>query len=261
MTLNKYAIFIATFVTGCFSWYTYYCPEEFHCANVYRGPFAVPFCVYYCCVGPVWLSGLYGDGTPCWNWNTPFLHGLTGRCRKGTCLPPQEVPATTKRPPLQPTTTRMPSRCDGYYTGLGYATNCTYTCLSPRKEKKNWQYRDGTPCINATGTTPLGKPGVCNGGTCFKPEHMPSGYTTGRLYHSVYQQCPEKSHADQITTVADCNYYCQINGDWFYGRYMLNARCHNLTYGGYCCEGKCNKLPWCQDESKIPTNNFWPIYA
>lgn len=259
MKIQKYILFTITFITGCYCWYPYYCPEEFNCANVYTGPFAVPLCEYYCCIGPMWLSGFYGDGTPCWNLWTPLLHGFTGTCLRGTCMPRQEVPAPTKRFPLRPTREPRLPNCDGYYRGLGYATNCTYTCYRRRGYQENANYRNGTPCINITKGVPQGKPGLCQDGNCVELENLPPGYNVRRAFKSVYNQCPLKWHSQQ-TPLTDCNHYCQFKGEWFFGNYTENSKCHINNTDGWCCRGGCNELPWCQEQYTIPPPVIFPWF-
>lgn len=245
--MQKQLSFIATFITGCSSWYTFYCPEEFHCANVYNGPFAVPFCVYYCCIGNLWLSGLYGDGTPCWNLQTPLIHGFTGSCLRGTCIPPKQVPVRTERPPLLPTTQIYSSICDGRYQGLGYTTNCRYIC-SRNRNNSRMNFKTGTPCINVTNGEALEKPGVCNEGNCVKLEHMPLGSQGWRIFRRVYNQCELKMHTG-VTPLTDCNHYCQLRGQWFYGNYTENSRCRFNNTDGFCCRGTCHPFEWCQEQN------------
>lgn len=256
MEIQTYITVFITFITGCHPWYLFYCPEEFRCHNVYNGPFAVPFCEYYCCVGSLWLSGLYPDGTPCW---ALFNPGLRGTCLRGVCMPPRDVPVTTENLPVHATTEKYTPSCDGHYRGLGYATNCTYSCRDGSKERK-WNYRNGTACIKVLNGNPLDKPGVCRGGECVKVGNMTSDYKDHRTHRHIYNQCPVKFH-DKNTAVPNCNYYCQIKGEWFYGNYTLNTLCQRSDGIGWCCRGKCNKYMWCQDETNIPSNQKVNIFA
>lgn len=256
MKIQNRITVVTTFITGCHCWYLFYCPEEFRCHNVYNGPFAVPFCEYYCCAGSIWLSGLYSDGTPCWAFFNPLL---TGTCSRGVCIPPNEVPVTTERLPVPQSTEKYPTSCDGYYRGLGYATNCTYSC-GDGKNDTSMHYRNGTACINILNGKPLDKPGVCKEGECVKVGNHTTEHKDHRVYRRIYNQCPEKFH-NRMTTVSNCNYYCEINGEWYYGNYTLHTRCQRPDGNGWCCRGRCYKYMWCQEESNVPTYDKVNILA
>lgn len=240
-------LFVASwaFFSTCGSSSVEFCPIRHRC-NPRLRDMVKPSCSYNCCTIKGWIHGQFPDQTPC---RLRRGRRAIGVCIRGNCISWSGGGIPGRPSPIPRPPEKLPS-CNEIVGVVGYATTCSYKCISSLNSVQTLRYPKGTPCLELAqgGKKPAKQAGLCDEGKCISYNDIDGEYLTvkSKVFPPNLMKCPEKAYLGR-RALFECRHYCPLGESWFYGSYMGNTTCQtdDPRFLGWCCRGECHARMWC----------------